>query len=440
MSKRRIELNLQHFAAEAGTTVSANLQVESRERDFVTRFALNWDALIDIMGIMRPIERAPGTKLVSKYAELTLKDGHVGEGEHIPYSEAKVKTKEYATIGIEKFAKSVTIEAINDHGREAAITMTDDQFLSELQNNVMNRFYNYIKTGTLRSRESSFQMALAMAQGRVINRWEEMRRGITQIVGFCNILDAYEYLGAANITVQQQFGMNYIENFLGYSKLFLSAKIDRGTVIATPVENIVLYYTNPANSDFMSSDLQYTVDGVTNLIGFHVKGDYDIASSKTYAIMGLTLFSEYLDGIAVISFGTVTDGVTVNPESGATTVFGTSVSDLQSGVSVGENSITGTLKYYDDSTKPLVQDWGEGHFLALKFTDIDPDATSVKVGLEPSEGSGLVELINDPDKNGVFKITDNKEQKFKVVTSDGKYSYTQYYDLSGLTMEAPAGA
>lgn len=299
----KIHLNLQHFAAETGTTISANIQVAARERDFVTRFALNWNALIDILGIMRPIERAPGTKLISKYAELTLHDGNIGEGEHIPYSEAKVKTKEYATVGIEKFAKSVTIEAINDHGREAAITMTDDQFLSELQTKVMNKFYDYIKTGTLKSTEKSFQMALAMAQGRVINRWEEMQRGITQIVGFCNILDAYEYLGDASITVQNQFGMNYIENFLGFSKLFLSAKIERGTVIATPVENIVLYYTNPANSDFMSSDLQYTTDGVTNLIGFHVQGDYDIASSKTYAIMGLTLFSEYLDGIAVITFG-----------------------------------------------------------------------------------------------------------------------------------------
>ena len=80
-------------------------------------------------------------------------------------------------------------------------------------------------------------------------------------------------------------------------------------------------------------------------------------------------------------------------------------------------------------------DWGAGNFLALKFTDIDADATSVKVGLDPSQGSGLVEIINDPDKDGVFKITDKDTQKFVVVQSDGLYTKKQTFDLSDLTTE-----
>lgn len=79
-------------------------------------------------------------------------------------------------------------------------------------------------------------------------------------------------------------------------------------------------------------------------------------------------------------------------------------------------------------------DWGAGNFLALKFSDIPATATSVKVGLEPSQGSGLVELINDPDKNGVFKITNKFVQKFKVVTTDGTETTEQLFDLSGLTI------
>ena len=39
--------------------------VTAREVDFVTRFADNWDALRNILGIMRPIKKAPGTQLVS---------------------------------------------------------------------------------------------------------------------------------------------------------------------------------------------------------------------------------------------------------------------------------------------------------------------------------------------------------------------------------------
>ena len=69
----------------------------------------------------------------------------------------------------------------------------------------------------------------------------------------------------------------------------------------------------------------------------------------------------------------------------------------------------------------------------MKFTNLDADATSVLVGLEPSEGSGLVELINDPDKNGVFKITDKNKQKLVVVQKCAGFNLIQRFDLSGLT-------
>jgi hypothetical protein len=108
---------------------------------------------------------------------------------------------------------------------------------------------------------------------------------------------------------------------------------------------------------------------------------------------------------------------------------------MQIGVTVSNGAITGTLKYLDDGGE-IAGHWGAGNFLCLKFSDIDTDATSVKVGLEPSEGSGLVEIIDDPDKNGVFKITDKATQKFVVVSSDGTHTDKQAFDLSGLTVES----
>ena len=115
-------------------------------------------------------------------------------------------------------------------------------------------------------------------------------------------------------------------------------------------------------------------------------------------------------------------------------MFGTDVSDIQSGVSVSGNAITGTLKYLD--TGDIAEYWGDGNFIALKFTNIDPNATSVKVGLDPSYGNGLVEVIDDPDRNGVFKITDKDTQVFKVVTTTSSGTQTDTYILSGLTCEA----
>lgn len=284
---------------------SADIQVTAREIDFVTRFENNWEHLREILGIMRPIRKQPGAVLKSKYAEGTLESGQVAAGEEIPYSKFTVKEKTYAEMTIEKYAKAVTIEAIKEHGYENAVEMTDDQFLFELQNDVTGRFYEYLNTGTLTDSQTSFQKALSMAKGRVINKFKQMHKNVTGVVGFVNTLDVYEYLGEANITVQNQFGFQYIKDFLGFNTIFLLSdeEIARGKVIATPVENIVMYYVDPSESDFAKAGLIYTTGvGETNLIGFHTQGNYNTAVSEAFAIMGFVLFAEYIDAIAVVSF------------------------------------------------------------------------------------------------------------------------------------------
>ena len=257
---------------------------------------------------MRPVKKTAGAVLKSKYVEGTLQSGKVAEGAEIPYSNFKVKEKEYAEMTIEKFAKAVSIEAIKDHGYDNAVAMTDDQFLFELQNDVTGRFYDYLNTGTLTDSQPTFQKALAMAKGNVLNKFKQMHKNVTGVVGFVNVLDVYEYLGDANITVQNQFGFQYIKDFLGYNTIFLVSdeEVARGKVIATPVDNIVLYYVDPADSDFAKAGLVYTTaSGETNLIGFHTQGNYNTAVSEAFAIMGLTLFAEYIDGIAVVTVGEI---------------------------------------------------------------------------------------------------------------------------------------
>ena len=316
------------MAAKANLIMTNDIQVKAREIDFVTRFERNWEHLREILGIMRPIKKTPGAVLKSKYAEGILQNGNVGEGEEIPYSKFVVKEKPYAEMTIEKYAKAVSIEAIKDHGYENAVQMTDDEFLFQLQTNVTERFYNYLKTGTLSFTETTFQMALAMAKGRVENKFKQMHRNVTGVVGFVNILDVYEYIGAAGISIQNQFGFQYVKDFLGFNTIFLlsDSEIPRGTVIATPAENIVLYYVDPNESDFAKAGLVYTVSGETNLIGFHTQGNYHTAVSESFAIMGLTLFAEYIDAVAVgtidttQTLGTLTVNSAAGSKSGDTKV------------------------------------------------------------------------------------------------------------------------
>lgn len=103
---------------------------------------------------------------------------------------------------------------------------------------------------------------------------------------------------------------------------------------------------------------------------------------------------------------------------------------MQDNVIVQGNNIAGDLKFIKGGITETGTLSGDGYFLALKYDADWSKFTSVKVGLVPSQGSGFVELINDSDKNGVAKITDNN-QKMKIVASatDGS-QVTETYNLA----------
>lgn len=133
---------------------------------------------------------------------------------------------------------------------------------------------------------------------------------------------------------------------------------------------------------------------------------------------------------------TVMEDVTVEPEAGATVSPWDSskkVSDMQENIAVGDGKITGTLKFVKGGIAPSGILAGDGYFLALKFSDVDATATSKKVGLVPSAGSGLVEL--DEDMNAFMKISDINNQIFEVLITDGTRSGVQKFDLSGLELK-----
>lgn len=275
--------------------------ITAREIDFVTRFGNNWKSLQEILGIMRPIKKEAGTTLKSYVASVTLEDGEVPAGAVIPYSSSTVEQVGYADLKIKKYAKAVTVEDVDKYGAEVAVAKTDDAFLNELQTVVLDDFYTTLTgdaqamTGT----ESSFQMAVSIALGKVVDKFKRMRKDVTSIVLFVNTMDVYRYLGAAEITIQTTNGIQYIKDFLGAQTIILSSEIESGKVIAVPSDNLVLYYADPS-SEFEALGLKYTVDGETNLIGFHAKGNYTTAVGESFAMMGMKLWFEYADGVAII--------------------------------------------------------------------------------------------------------------------------------------------
>lgn len=315
------------MAVKDRTTKMANIDATVREIDFVSRFAERWQGLIDIMGISRPVQKQPGAMLTRKKGVITLQSGNVAEGDEIPYSLAGVEEDTPEPITIEKYAKGVSIEAINKHGYDVAVQKTDDAFLFELQRKVMDKFYGYLDDGNMTHIETDWQMGLAMAKGLVDNEFRKMKLESQGTVGFVNILDFYRYLGNATITVQNQFGYNYVRDFMGYRVIFLCSadEVAAGKIYATAVENIVPYYVDPGDSDFARAGLEFTVDGDTPFVGFHTEGNYSHAVSESYAIMGLKLWAEYLNGIAVVTIEASGSIGAVTATSAAGTTAGTKI-------------------------------------------------------------------------------------------------------------------
>lgn len=363
--------------------------IAAREQDFVSVFNLNWDALRNILGIMRPIRKAPGTTLVTYSASVALESGNVEPGEVIPYSKATIAKAGMEDLTIEKYAKAVPIEDVAKYGAAIAIEKSDDAFRNELQNVVLTRFYTFLNTGSLTITANTFQDALAKAKGAVLNKFQTMRKTVTEVVGFANVLDFYDYLGAADITVQTQFGLTYVQNFLGYSTLFLLSAPDiaRNKVIAIPVENIDLYYVDPGDSEFARLGLNYTVQGETNLIGFHANGNYTTAVGETFAIMGMKLWAEYLDGISVVT-------IEASGSLGTITGFSTAA-----GSAVGKSVLT--------VPDPTV---GGGKYYFKSQASTAPAAPTYLAQFDPT---GWTEVVDDQE------VTATNGHKYRVVEVNG---------------------
>lgn len=291
------------MAVTSGTTLTTDVSVNVKEIDFVSRFQTNWQALIDIMGIMRPIQKQAGTKLVASKATIDLQSGDVAEGDEVPLSKVTVTPVAYADLKFQKYRKRVTAEMVDKYGAEIAVEKTDDALLNEVTADILGDFYEFMETSatTLTGTENTFQMAVAMAVTKVADKFKLLHLSYGNIVAFVNTLDVGRYLGGANITMQTRNGISYLKDFLGASTVIVTSEIPENTVIATSAENIVLYYAN-VGSEFNSLGLNYTTnDSPVGLIGVHKEAVYGRVSGDTHAITALKLFAEYADGISKIT-------------------------------------------------------------------------------------------------------------------------------------------
>ena len=281
----------------AGLIKKADL-ARSREIDFTLRFEDSIKKLMEALGVTRKVPKVAGTNLKTYKATGTLENGAVAEGEIIPLSHYQTEAVTYAEITFKKWRKGTTAEAIVERGYDQAVNMTTDRMLKDVQKVIKTDFFNFLATGTGSATGATFQAALAQSWGQLQVKYEDTE---FSAVHFMNPLDVADYLATANITLQQAFGMTYVEDFLGLGTVFFNSAVPQKTIYSTAKENVVLYYI-PVNGADLDEAFSFTSDA-TGLIGIHEKPDYDNMTATDTVVCGIALFAERLDGVIVGHIG-----------------------------------------------------------------------------------------------------------------------------------------
>jgi hypothetical protein len=289
--------------AETNLTKAGDMK-KIREVDFVSRFTHSSLAkLIEVLGVTRKIPMMEGTTMYVYSMSGTLaNDGAVEEGEVIPLTKIEQEKTAVGEITLKKWRKGVSAEAIKKSGYETAVIETDAKLLSLVQTGVRTDLFNFLNgtiTGSTAATGVGLQAALADAWGKLQTLFED---DTAQAVYFVNPLDVAAYLGAANISVQTAFGMNYVEDFLGLGTVIMSSKITAGTFVATAKENLIMYYLT------MNGDIADAFGLTADELGYiGIKSGYaneERAQIESLVMDGIQFLVEYAAGVVK---GTITD-------------------------------------------------------------------------------------------------------------------------------------
>lgn len=287
------------MAALTNTVTSSDV-CKALDEELIDNFNHDVEQLTQVLGIVSPEVVAAGTALYQYSVTGSLSTSTVSEGDEIPLSKYSVTRTSVGETEFKPYRKLTTAQAILKAGFVNAVVRSDRKMLKDVRAGIVDKFYGFIKNGTSYATGTKLQAALAQGDATLGDKLESNNDSADRIVHFMNRFDAADYLAEADITVQNLFGMTYLENFLGVENVLISSRIPKGFVYATPAENLHLY-----GVDFgalSASGLDYTVqDG--GLIGVHHQPAHNRASCETYVATGRVLTAEVKDFIVSARIG-----------------------------------------------------------------------------------------------------------------------------------------
>lgn len=284
--------------AVLSNTVTSDDIANALDQEMVEHFAGELSKLTDVVGIFPPEVVPAGTALYVYTVTGTLTSGTVAEGDEVPLSSYEVDKTPIGEVPLSKYRKLTTAEAILKGGYENSIYKTDRKMVKDVRADVLDAFFAYLATGTGSASGDGLQGALAHADAALQTEMEGNGDSADRIVHFVNPTDIADYLASAQVTLQTVFGMQYLQNFLGVTDVFVTSHVPENTVYVTPVENIHIYGIDFATLG--STGLAYTTqDG--GLIGVSHDVDYVRVSAETHVLSGVMMLAEVLNYVVVAS-------------------------------------------------------------------------------------------------------------------------------------------
>lgn len=268
---------------------------KSQDLNFVTKFETDLHNLLEILNKAEVEIMAPGTALKTYASSGAIGDGTVDEKGLIPDAGIAMGDAIITELTFSKYRNLVGIESVAKKGYDVAVGGANTELLKQVQKKIRAGIIKCLAVAGATSVTASgtFQAKVAKAAAEVSKKFED--EACTPVF-FANPDDVYEYLGTHNITLEQNFGLSYLANFMGIGNVIVDSNVPAGTVYGTATENIVVAAASVAGIDGM----EVTSDA-SGLIAVHNGAKYENGALETVVYCGIATQPAIADRVIIVT-------------------------------------------------------------------------------------------------------------------------------------------
>lgn len=261
--------------------------------NFVSKFTSDLHNLMNVLNKTQVEKMAPGSAYKIYKSTGSLSAATVAEKAEIPDSGIAMDAGTVVSLAYKKYRNLTSIEAIGAKGYEIAVGGANTALLKDVQKGIRTDIFTAIATGTGTATGSTFQSKVAKAAAYISKKFED--EAATPVF-FANPDDAYDYLGTHTVTLENNFGLSYIENFMGIGNVVIDSNVAAGTVTGTATENLDLVAS--AIDTIPGLDMYMDESGI---IAVYNGADYSHGALETITYSGVGIQPVYLDRIVKVT-------------------------------------------------------------------------------------------------------------------------------------------